>query len=83
MVSPAIFENFLIGGNGYEYHYERRYSKPSQKAGGDMCLSLCSHGKSGDTQQNPIRFKNLLSIAEKHLIDQGFRENELKIFFHQ
>ena len=43
-----------------------------------MCFPLFSYGKSGDTQQNPIRFKNLLSIAEKHLIDRGFRENELK-----
>ena len=44
-----------------------------------VCVSLYSPmEKSGDTQQNPIRFKNLLSIAEKHLIDRGFRENELK-----
>jgi hypothetical protein len=44
-----------------------------------VCVSLYSPmEKSGDTQQNPIRFKNLLSIVEKHLIDRGFRENELK-----
>jgi len=46
-----------------------------------VCVSLYAPmEKSGDTQQNPISFKNLLSEAEKRLFERGFRESEVKDF---
>lgn len=46
-----------------------------------LCVSLYAPmEKSGDTQQNPIRFKNLLSEAEKRLVGYGFRESDAKEF---
>jgi len=42
-----------------------------------LCVSLYAPmEKSGDTQQNPIRFKNLLAEAEKHLVEHGLRESD-------
>ena len=51
------------------------------KEQGGLYISLYAPmERSGDTQQNPIRFKTLLSEAEKRLSEHGLRESDIKDF---
>ncbi|MBI5252699.1 MAG: hypothetical protein HY912_24655, partial [Desulfomonile tiedjei] len=48
------------------------------KSGSCVSIFLPTHAKGGDTQQDPIRLKNLLKGAEEKLVQKGMRSASAK-----
>lgn len=44
----------------------------------NLTITLPTHKKGDEVQQDPIRFKNLLNQAENRLLEQGFRKPEIE-----
>lgn len=51
-----------------------------QTASPSVSIFLPTHRAGQDTQQDPIRFKNLLREAEKHFLDSGMGPREVSAF---